>query len=352
MVSWSLAKSLLIFFGPLLFSKVKALYQSTRISSPPVPLRPSVRRTLNVLFIWSILVFASTFPALAPENIFTVTNSRLQTPNDVLFNRLARVRPLNPSDERLRARLQSKDGRLYYANFGPTPLTECNWCSLEEPNTWLWYALPAIAMPHILHVAVLGLVTSGAFSKFGKLWRSQATIAATALFLGELYVIGYSGTDYTKNSVARSEKEIVWTHWNMRLYRGVGIVVLDALLGYFMFLSGTRRWKIGWEEEAIDETINEIGATLQRAAGNLQAGNFIKQAVVRDADLRGKAVEFWMKEEVMGKEIADDEEVKEVRMSSLPSRMDFDALAKEASAKSEMLVANILSERGPTRGQA
>lgn len=335
-------QSLLLFVGPLIFTKGKALYQSTRISTPPIPLNSAVRHTLNILFIWSLFALVSTLPYFAPENIFTRTSSRLQTPNDVLFNRLGRIRPLTPTDERLRTRLQSKDGRLFYANFGPTPLAECNWCSLDEPNTWLWYALPEMALPHLLHIAVLGLVTSGAFSRYGRLWRSQATIAAAALFFGELYMVGLSGSDYVHNSMARSEKDVRWTHWRIRIIRGVGIAVMDGVLGYAMFLSGTRRWKIGWEEEAVDETIAEIGRSLERTAGRLQAGNFIKQTTMRDAELRGRTVEFWMKEEQMGREVAEDEEVKEVRMSSLPSRLDFDTLAKEASMRSEMMMANVL----------
>lgn len=202
-----------------------------------------------------------------------------------------------------------------------------------------------MAAPHLSHIAVLGLVTSSVFSRFGKLWRTQAVIGAVILFLVEMWFVGLSGDHYMHNSIARSEKDIIWTHWRMRIVRGIGIAMLDGLLGYALFLTGTRRWSVGWETEAVEETMDAIGKTLERASGRLQAGNFIKQTVMRDKELREKAVEFWVAEEDLGKEMDANEEVQKVKMSSLPSRMDLDQLTREATARSEGLLANVLRDR-------
>lgn len=173
-------------------------------------------------------------------------------------------------------------------------------------------------------------------------------IGAVLIFLIEVWFVGLSGDHYMQNSIARSEKEIIWTHWRMRIARGVGIATLDGLLGYALYLTGTRRWSVGWETEAVEETMEAIGKMLERASGRLQAGNFIKQTVMRDKELREKAVEFWATEEDLGKEMDADEEVRKVRMSSLPSRMDLDQLTREATARSEGLLANVLRDRAAT----
>lgn len=170
-------------------------------------------------------------------------------------------------------------------------------------------------------------------------------IGAVVVFLVELWFVGLSGDHYMKNAAARSEKEVIWTHWRMRIVRGVGIATLDGLLGYALYLTGTRRWSVGWEAEAVEETMEAIAKTLERASGRLQAGNFIKQTVMRDKELRQKAVEFWATEENLGHEMDADEEVQKVRMTSLPSRMDLDELTREATARSEGLLANVLRDR-------
>jgi hypothetical protein len=90
-------------------------------------------------------------PALSPENLFTRTESRLQIPTDVLFNRVAALRPdnrLTRSDEVLRTKFVNLESRLLYLQYGPDALANCPFCASDDPRTYLWYAVPAIVAPH------------------------------------------------------------------------------------------------------------------------------------------------------------------------------------------------------------
>jgi hypothetical protein len=285
MVSWSVIQSLLVFFGPLIYQKTKSFYTSTRTTLPPIPLPRTIKYILDLLFLTSLLSLLLTTFFFAPENIFTATNSRLlQTPTDVLFTRLSRTRELTPSDELLRSRLASKDARLLYASLGPRPLTECSWCTLDEPNTFLWYAVPSMVFPHLLHLGVLGVATSSLFSRFGRAWRTLATLAGVAIFAAEVWVtVGFG-----RNAMARGEKDVLWTHWRMRLFRGVTMAATDAVLAYVLYLSATRRWSIGWEGHAVDERLEETLREVGEGGDAFEGGGFFETDDMEGYRVEGK----------------------------------------------------------------
>lgn len=352
MVSWSLLQTLLLVFGPIVYSRGKAFYYATKARGPPHPLSPASRRLLNVLFIAALLAFASTFEYFAAENVFTATSSRLQTPTDVLFTRISKLRELTPVDEILRKRLSSKEGRLLYAMYGPGPLVECTWCSPDDPNTFLSYALPSIALPHLLHIAVIGIVTSSFFSPHGRIWRTQATIAGAALFLAEIYMVGISSSAHTINTTAKTSQDVQWTHWNLAFYRGISMSLLDAVLGYAVYLSGTGRWTVGLEGQRLEESLESLTKAVEVIASRLHADNFLRQTVNRNKNLREKMADYWASEESLGKEVMQDEEVQRSRLNFATGKMDMDKLAEEAAKKSEGMMDRIAAWRGFSPGIA
>src|SRR5579862_4258949 len=162
-------QALLITFGPIIITRAIAYFRSSAapLNSPRRPIRPvplHVSRALNVLFITACLALLSTLPYFQPENIFVVTQSRLQTPSEVLFTRLQTIRPLTAQDISLKSKLVSIDSRLLYLTYGPGPLADCLFCNSDAPFSYLYYAFPSIVIPHILHTAVLGVVTSSLLS--------------------------------------------------------------------------------------------------------------------------------------------------------------------------------------------
>ncbi|RPA88971.1 hypothetical protein L873DRAFT_1832121 [Choiromyces venosus 120613-1] len=343
MVSWSTIQSLLVILGPIIYTRGQAFYQSTKLRGPPRTLTPGAHRILNILFVTGIIALLSTLPTFTPENIFQKTGSRLQIPTDILFRRLSEFRDITAVDEVLRARLVSKEARLTYATFGPKPLVECSWCSFDDVNTYLFYALPTLALPHLLHIAVLGIVTSSYFSPFGSVWRTQATVAGLTLFLAELYFVGISTSDHTANAMAKVPADIVWTHWRLILWRGIGIAFVDAWLGYVIFLTGTGRWTTGLDGLRVHEKLESLSKESELVYAKLHAENFMRQTVLRNQELREKSFEFWVAEENVGKEIMLDPDVRKVRTNLT---LNISQLTEEAAKKSEGMLNTISTWRG------
>lgn len=327
-------QTLLFVLGPIVYPKVRAFYRSHRTSTPPQPLSTRSRFLLNVLFLTGLGALASTY--FQPENIFKATRSRLLTPQNVLFERLSKLRPLTADDEVLRDKLSTKSGRLLYTAYGPGPLSACTWCKTDEPLSYLFFALPNMAAAHLAHIVVLGLVTSSSLSEHGGVWRTSATIAGLGLFLAEMYYIGFATNPNAHGTMA----EAVWLFEQVRLWRGVAMAAVDGVLGYMLWLSGTRRWTVGLEGTMVNEKIEMAAKGLEGAIGKLVTETHLKQTVMRDERLRGLVVEAWVREQKASKDIYDDEGVKQAKMN-LVGRVDMERLVREAQEKSEALVGSI-----------
>src|SRR5205814_3025117 len=100
--------------------------------------------------------------------------------------------------------------------------------------------IPHIVLPHTLNIGALGIATSGAMVSEGRTWRTHATVAGFGLAAAEIVLL-YS---YNLNANTRVYKttEIDWFHWRLRLYRGLGIAVVDATLGYLVYLTATKQF--------------------------------------------------------------------------------------------------------------
>lgn len=335
MVSWTAIQTLLLCFGPLIFQQGRAWYARTRTTLPPVALPRRAKHLLDVLFFAATLSLLLTLPRFAPENIFTATQSRLlQTPTDVLFTRLSRNRALTPADTVLRARLASRDARLLYAALGPRPLTECGWCVPDSPATFVWYALPALLLPHAAHAAVLGAVTSRAFSRCGPAWRTPATLAALAVLAAELWLV-VTG--------ARGGSAVMWPHWRARVLRGVAFAAIDAALACALYFSATRRWAVGWDAPAAgaEARLESALHRLQRSHALLRGAGLVRQAAMRDAGLRASVVAWWTADEATRCALAADEAVAAVRRDALPARLDMAELRRNAAASSRLVIGSM-----------
>ncbi|KAI9815049.1 MAG: hypothetical protein M1827_002892 [Pycnora praestabilis] len=339
MVSWSTVKTLLFTLGPIFVPKVIQYYRSIRASSrgQKTPIRPTpshITRALNILFITALLALISTLPYFAPENIFTLTTSRLQIPVDVLFTRLSALRPLTPTDEALRLKLVSLESRLLYLTFGPSPLANCQFCSSDDAKSYLYYALPTLLTPHLLHIAVLGLITSSVFSgREGGIWRTQATIAGVALGAAEVYLVGTY--DHKANARALRLADVDAFHWRLRLYRGLAIALVDLFLGWGIYLSSTNRAFI--TPPSVAERLETSTRMLETANRKLHAVGITRNVVVRDEGLRTRADRYWGEEgRIMG-EVFEEREVIEGLKGAL-GRVDIVSVTEEAGRYAEGVV--------------
>ncbi|KAG4430088.1 hypothetical protein IFR05_014433 [Cadophora sp. M221] len=333
-VSWGTIKSLLLFFGPILLPKGIAYYRSIRaspsihgISIRPVP--SHVVRALTILFVASAIFLLKTLPLFNPENIFTLTQSRIQTPTDVLFTRLSALRPqgLTASDTLLRNRLNSLDSRLLFFQYGPDILAECTFCNADDPNSYLYYSLPAILTPHIFNLVILALVTSGLFiGKEATVWRTTATVGASSLALLEIYLVASYHPQV--NARALRAEDLDFFFWKMRVYRGVSLAALDAVLGWMLYLSSTNRAFV--TPPMTPERIEISTRILDAARAKLNATGILRNTILRDEDLRSRNSAYWVHEgQVMGS-VMEERAVVEGVNNALENRIDMARISADA----------------------
>ncbi|PBP18077.1 hypothetical protein BUE80_DR010966 [Diplocarpon rosae] len=333
-VSWETIKSLLLFFGPILLPKAIAYYRSVRaspsihgVSIRPVP--SNVVRGLTILFSVSLVFLLRTLPPFAPENIFALTQSRLQIPNDVLFTRLSALRPkgLTTADTLLRGKLNSLDSRLLFFQYGPDVLTECSFCNADDPKSYLYYALPSLLAPHLVNLVVLSLVTSGLFiGKEGALWRTTATVGAASLALLEIYFV--ASYQAQANARATRPEELDGFFWKMRVYRGVGLAALDAGIGWMLYLSSTNRAFVN--PPTAPERLESCTRALETARAKLNATSVLRNTILRDDDLRSRNMQYWVREgQVMGS-VMEERAVVEGVNNALENRIDIERISADA----------------------
>jgi hypothetical protein len=345
------AKSLLLLFGPMLLPKAIAYYRSIRAtSSGGKPIRPiplNVNRALTILFTVSLISLVSTFPIFSPENIFAVTQSRLQIPVDVLFTRLQSLRPqgLTDFDNTLRQKLVSIESRLLYFQYGPDSIANCLFCNSEDPRSYLHYSLTAVLKSHLFNLCVLGLVTSGLFvGSEGAIWRTTATIGAITVAAAEIFIL--STYDHQRNARATRLEDVDAFFWKMRIYRGVAIAALDAVIGWFMYLSSTNRAFVTplSPVERIEGTIKH----LESARSKMNATGVMRNTIARDAGLRAKTQAYWVDEGRMMAECMEDREVVEGVNNALENRINIDSISRDANLYAENLVVALGKPDGST----
>lgn len=298
----------MIFFAPILIPRAINYYRSLRValaSRPqPRPLPASAGRALNVLFFATLLFLLLSLPfnPHAPgESIFTLTRSRINTSTDVLFSRLARYRPgnaLTDADILLRSKFTSVGARKVYLRFGPEALTGCQFCSLDNMNTYLLYYLPFnTLLPHLLHMVIVGVVTSAPFAgREAASWRNKFTVAGLALAAIDLYVV------CTRDPVQSAPASIrAGIHPPSSLYhqitllRPLAFAIFDGICALLIYVTATNRFFFAPPSQAdqVDQLVSNSLSALTGASAKLHATSVTRNAVVRDKVLKDRDDGYW-----------------------------------------------------------
>ncbi|KAK7419457.1 hypothetical protein QQZ08_010827 [Neonectria magnoliae] len=333
-IPWDSIRSLALFFGPILLPKAIGYYRSLRAASAasnatiqPVPAR--IRVVLALLAGLALACVVKTLSPFGPENLFLATQSRLQIPVDVLFNRVAAGRPLSLTDERLRPRFVNLESRLLYLQFGPDVVAHCPFCSADEPKSYFYYALPSLLWPHIANLAVVAVVTSPSLTgRYGSQWRSLATIAACVL--GALDVWFVSSYNYQANARALRLPDVDFFFWNLRIYRLIALASLDAMLAWVLYLSSTNRAFV--EAPSAAQRVEAAGRAIHLVRSKLSALGIVKNTALRDEDLRSRSQGYWAHEVRLMREVMEEREVIEGVNDALSNRIDIQTITRDAEA--------------------
>ena len=259
----------------------------------------------------------------------------------MLFNRLAALRPnntLSPADQALKHRFVNLESRLLYLQFGPAVLASCPFCVPDDPRSYLYYALPDILAPHLLNLVAVALATSRLVSgRDGAAWRVAATIAAVGLAFADVYLV--STYNHQANSRALRLAHIDPFFWTARRWRHVLLAGLDLVLGLVLYLSSTNRMFVNPPLPA--ERVEGIARVLQGVKGKINAAGVVKNAAVRDDELRARGAAYWTHEVNLVRECMEEREVVDGVNDALANRIDIAGITKDAEAYAGVIL------RGP-----
>ena len=343
-------KSLVIFFGPALLPRAISYYQKARnaprqqgLTIQPLP-PPATRAVFNLCAAAALLILAA-LPVFTPENIFIKTQSRLQIPAEVLFNRLSTLRPdnvLTAADEALKSRFVNLESKLLYLKYGPEVLTGCTFCSSDDPRIYYFYALPSIAVLHLFNLFCVGLATSRPVSgPYGSPWRKAATMVAIALAGADVYLLDQYA--YKSNALALRLGEIDFFYWRVRAMRLLALATLDGLLATALYLSATNR-AFAKPPSAADRA-ESINAVLSRTRSKLNALGTVMNTVSRDGELRRRAAEYWVEEGDIMRGVMEEREVVESVNDALENgRLDIDGIGRDAAAYADNITSALRFE--------
>lgn len=330
-------KSLLIFFGPMLLPKAIGWYRNARNGPknrglPIRPVPPKVLRALVVLAVAAVIFCTQALPNLAPENVFILTQSRLQIPTDVLFNRIGSIRPdgiLTDADNILRTKFVNLESRLLYLQFGPEVLAECPFCNSDEPRTYFYYAIPAILAPHLLNLCILSFATSTTLTgREGNKWRGTATIATAVAIILDIYLV--NSYNHQANSRITRLPELDLFFWNMRIYRRIALAGVDAAFALLLFLSSTNRAFASPPSAA--EQLETVTRKLMVTKAKLNALGVVKNSAIRDEELRNQSLGYWRHEGGLMREVMEERDVIEGVNDALSNRINIQTIQRDAEA--------------------
>ena len=272
-------------------------------------------------------------------NIFELTNSRLHIPTDVLFTRLALIRPLTPSDEALKEKITTpmyvllppppalivplnlhrlhihptRRTRQIYLRLGPSTLLTCPFCHPTDSNSYLLHHLPTkILLPHLLHLLLLGLATSTLISSPSiTTFRTKLSLSALALTILDIYITTTASSSTSINRALTSNSPVPprGVYRTSLTLRPLSICLHDVLAAGLVYLSATNRLPfLVPSQSSYPSTTTPDSAilkkrqahlltqsivALQTAQTKLRAFSVARSAVVREPALKARDDEYW-----------------------------------------------------------
>lgn len=210
------------------------------------------------------------------------------------------------------------EARLLYARFGPG-VVAASFSGMGELGGsdawgWLLYALPGLVGWHCVHLFVLGLATSQIFGgREAANWRFWAVLAGVTLAGLEIWAV--AAYDDTANARARRAGEVEFLFWKGLVWRGVGITLVDGVLGWVVWLQGRARG---------------LGV--------------VRNAVGRDRELRERVEDYWVKDEEVMRDVGEEGEVVAAQRRAL-ERVDLRRLEGEAEKSVEVILGSVKVSR-------
>ena len=336
----TLAYTFAPFLLPYIYRSFRKYQENTithKANRKPVPRRISL--VVNILLAAATVALVSSCFAFSYENLIAKTGSRIQTPQNVLWERVANTRPgrvLSPLDERLKDRLASTDGRCLYLMYGPDVTGNCLFCSSDEPRTFFYYALPTILAPHLLNLIILGISTSANIAgREGTRFRTPIVLIGCVYVFAE--IVTWLNYDWKSNMTVTVSANLFQFFGWARLIRNVGFAIVDGGFAWFLWATSTNRIMV--ITPSAKERLNAVLQHVETASSKTSAAGLIRNATFKDGQFLQRELEYWTREEARLEQIiASDTVQKAIQHARSHGRLDAEKLEQEAQRYAEIML--------------
>ncbi|KAF2864239.1 hypothetical protein K470DRAFT_261686 [Piedraia hortae CBS 480.64] len=312
--TWSNIQSLVLLLGPILLPRLIAYTRTLTQQQPSTTRRkPPPQLPLALLTLTTLTSLILTLPIFTPTNIYMETSLPLTAPAERLQSRLRRS--LTSPEQTYLSFLKEHGppASKLYSLYGPAAFP--SWTDPKDHLGNFIYALPGILTPHLLHLAIMGVVTGRQASRF----RGRAVAACIALLGSELFYLH------------RGEGEFKF--WKGRVVRLLGFAGVDVILGGMVLLA----------REGVSERVEGVRDGMEGLVKTLRGLGCVRNTVVRSSKLRGREGEFWETETDLMRGVFENEGVV-VAQKGVLGRIDLEGVREEAGE----LVDSLLGRRDGT----
>lgn len=323
---------------PKLFQYYKSYRNRPASRIQPVPTKTSY--ALLFLLATGIVALLSTLPFFGPENILLKGEKSFPfTSGSIILNRLKRSGDTSITSERL-CQTFDEGGKFafqLYARYGPDVLLNNPLSRPDEIDAGRWfllYAAPSILTPHLMHLLALGIATSGFLSgKEGSRWRTVAMLAGLGLAGLEVYLI--ESYDLAASMRGAQAKNVRYIYWQVRMWRGVAIATVDAVIGWMIWLQATGRAFVTPDPPV--ERLANHARKLETLVHKVGALGVVRNGTMRDADLRRKVDDYWVTEQEAMTDMLQQPEVQQAQRNVL-SKKDMTVVGRDVAQFVEGIV--------------
>lgn len=146
--------------------------------------------------------------------------------------------------------------------------------------------------------------------------------------------------NYDDRPNARSTRlsEVDFIYWKLQVWRGIAIAAIDGILGLVVWLQATNRAFLA--RAPMNERLLDHGKALEGILGKARGLGIVRNGVVRDAGLRRKVEDYWVKEGEVMKDVFEEPEVLEAQRHAL-RRIDVARVGREADTYLDTILGNI-----------
>lgn len=364
--------------GPIAYRKGKEWYQLYKSPKRQSKIRSLGLRNFRLLLILIVsavayLVIYIPLAKSANPNILQLADARMQTPGEVIKSRITKLyapegtealwtsaalykmpwglsrtaKFSTPDDwERLFNRLLTLDGRALYAAYGTAPYLYCDFCRTDVPLTFFTYSLPTIAVPHLIALLVILVVTKGPKKYLSTVQAQQwttlySTIVICGMFADAFLLYRYPiSPTYFYNKNAPDLSHVFFSFSEYVLYRGVYLATLLSSLAVVLWLGATgRAFDNTFSADGYYRTTQRLAQLLDLDINKLRVATLLHSDVIAsNGDFR-KVYEQWgaNSQEFM-KKMEEDENVKEAKSNAKQRKQ---AILKTVEVEAKALVEKI-----------